>query len=163
MASPPISPPISPPTTYKDFEVFKPGDLEIHHVEHARTESSESQPPFAEHGALIDRIPTASTASQPPFAEHGMLIDRSMTAEAKKKAGEKLLWPRIRRVLREPFSEFLGTFIIIMFGDGVVAQVVLSRGKNGDYQSIRYCLTSLIFNDRELTRSPVGDGAWESC
>ena len=35
-------------------------------------------------------------------------------------------------------SEFIGTFILIMFGDGVVAQVVLSHGKNGDYQSISW-------------------------
>ena len=35
-------------------------------------------------------------------------------------------------------SEFIGTFILIMFGDGVVAQVVLSHGANGDYQSISW-------------------------
>lgn len=95
----------------------KEGILEIQRVEHARTDSSGSEPPFAEHGALIDR---------------------KMTAAEKKKAGTNLLWPRIRRTLREPFSEFLGTFIIIMFGDGVVAQVVLSKGANGNYQSISW-------------------------
>jgi len=40
--------------------------------------------------------------------------------------------------MREPFAEFFGTFILIMFGDGVVAQVVLSGGKKGDYQSISW-------------------------
>jgi aquaglyceroporin related protein len=38
----------------------------------------------------------------------------------------------------DAFSEFFGTFIMIMFGDGVVAQVVLSDGKKGDYQSISW-------------------------
>lgn len=66
------------------------------------------------------------------------MIDRSMTAELKGKAGKDLLWPRIRHVIREPLSEFMGTFILIMFGDGVVAQVVLSNGEKGDYQSISW-------------------------
>ncbi|KAG9027548.1 hypothetical protein FRB95_007615 [Tulasnella sp. JGI-2019a] len=35
-------------------------------------------------------------------------------------------WARIRYQLREPFAEFLGTFILIMFGAGVDCQVVLS-------------------------------------
>ncbi|KAF5095812.1 hypothetical protein D0Z00_003001 [Geotrichum galactomycetum] len=49
------------------------------------------------------------------------------------------LWPRIRHFLREPLAEFLGTMMIILFGDGVVAQVVLSKNGNGSYQSISWC------------------------
>lgn len=47
-----------------------------------------------------------------------------------------LLWPRIRHSLREPFSEFLGTMVLVLFGDGVVAQVILSNGEKGNYLSI---------------------------
>lgn len=47
-------------------------------------------------------------------------------------------WARIRHFLREPLAECLGTMILILFGDGVVAQVVLSDGKNGSYQSISW-------------------------
>lgn len=39
-------------------------------------------------------------------------------------------------LMRELYAEFLGTFILIMFGAGVVAQFVLSGGKNGSYLAI---------------------------
>ena len=38
--------------------------------------------------------------------------------------------------LREAAAEFLGTFILIVFGVGVVAQTVLSRNANGSYLAI---------------------------
>jgi MIP family channel proteins len=41
-----------------------------------------------------------------------------------------------RGVLREALAEFFGTFILIVFGVGVVAQVVLSRNTAGTYLSI---------------------------
>ena len=53
-------------------------------------------------------------------------------------AERKPRWVRLRQALRDPFSEFLGVFTLIMFGDGVVAQVVLSKGQKGDYQSINW-------------------------
>ncbi|OAX84096.1 hypothetical protein ACJ72_01532 [Emergomyces africanus] len=48
------------------------------------------------------------------------------------------LWCRIRYKLREPFAEFVGVFILVLFGDGSVAQVILSHEKKGDYQSISW-------------------------
>ncbi len=41
-----------------------------------------------------------------------------------------------RDTLRETAAEFLGTFTLIVFGVGVVAQVVLGGGKLGEYFSI---------------------------
>ena len=38
-----------------------------------------------------------------------------------------------RDTLREAAAEFLGTFTLIVFGVGVVAQVVLGRGGHGDW------------------------------
>lgn len=49
-----------------------------------------------------------------------------------------LLWSRFREYGRDAFSEFFGTMILILFGDGVVAQVLLSHGQKGDYQSISW-------------------------
>ncbi|RFU81924.1 aquaglyceroporin [Trichoderma arundinaceum] len=51
---------------------------------------------------------------------------------------EQLAWTRIRSYFQDAFSEFLGTMTLILFGDGVVAQVVLSGGTKGDYQSISW-------------------------
>ncbi|KAL6863537.1 MIP family channel protein [Trichoderma novae-zelandiae] len=51
---------------------------------------------------------------------------------------ELLAWSRIRNYCQDFFSEFLGTMTLILFGDGVVAQVVLSGGTKGDYQSISW-------------------------
>jgi aquaglyceroporin related protein, other eukaryote len=52
----------------------------------------------------------------------------------------------VRVVLRGPFAEFFGTFIMVIFGDGSVAQVLLSAGETsapggngfGPYQSISW-------------------------
>lgn len=48
------------------------------------------------------------------------------------------LWWKLREYARDAFSEFFGTMILILFGDGVVAQVLLSHGQKGDYQSISW-------------------------
>ncbi|KAK5256824.1 glycerol channel [Cryomyces antarcticus] len=77
-------------------------------------------------------------AREPAHAEHGPLIDHQIPQADAIQAHPELYWSRIRRLCREPFSEFLGTFILLMFGDGVVAQVVLSGGTKGNYQSISW-------------------------
>lgn len=73
-----------------------------------------------------------------PHAEHGPLIDHEIPQDDVVQKNPELTWSRIRTTLREPLAEFMGTFILIMFGDGVVAQVVLSSGTFGNYQSISW-------------------------
>jgi aquaglyceroporin related protein len=59
---------------------------------------------------------------------------------------EHLAWSSVRVIFREPFAEFFGTFIMVLFGDGSVAQVLLSAGQTsapgkdgfGSYQSINW-------------------------
>lgn len=59
---------------------------------------------------------------------------------------QRLLWPRIRLALREPFAEFCGTCVMVLFGNGSVAQVLLSTGAKdapggngfGGYQSVNW-------------------------
>jgi aquaglyceroporin related protein, other eukaryote len=79
-----------------------------------------------------------SVEGQPAYGEHGPLVDHRTSAEDVVQSEPDLLWSRIRHFMREPLSEFFGVFILVMFGDGVVAQVVLSEGKKGDYQSISW-------------------------
>ncbi|CAD0087751.1 unnamed protein product [Aureobasidium vineae] len=57
-----------------------------------------------------------------------------------------LWWSKVRLALREPFAEFFGVMILVLFGDGAVAQVLLGAndktapGGNGygGYQSISW-------------------------
>lgn len=46
---------------------------------------------------------------------------------------------RVRYGLRDYIAEFWGTFIMIMFGDGVIAQTVLSKGLHGNQVTINIC------------------------
>jgi aquaglyceroporin related protein, other eukaryote len=50
----------------------------------------------------------------------------------------RLAWSRVRSTCQDAFSEFFGTFVLLLFGDGVVAQVVLSENSAGNYQSISW-------------------------
>ena len=57
-----------------------------------------------------------------------------------------LWWSKVRMSLKEPFAEFFGVFFMVLFGDGSVAQVVLSTNEKtapggdgfGQYQSINW-------------------------
>ena len=74
----------------------------------------------------------------PAYAEHGPGIDHKPPQDNVIESEPELLWSRIRHFMQDPFSEFLGVFILILFGDGVVAQVTLSDATKGDYQSISW-------------------------
>ncbi|CAG8574845.1 1212_t:CDS:2 [Acaulospora morrowiae] len=45
-------------------------------------------------------------------------------------------WSFIKYKFREPFAEFLGTFTLVTFGIGSIAQTVLSKGENGNWITI---------------------------
>jgi len=53
-------------------------------------------------------------------------------------ARSELAWSRFRANYQNFFSELLGVFTLILFGNGSVAQVVLAKGDNGSYQSISW-------------------------
>ncbi|KAK1062723.1 glycerol channel [Friedmanniomyces endolithicus] len=96
--------------------------MKIHHTEltpstirhgHDHSDSSAgtptpTSPPYGEHGGLMHRV---STDGSPAYAEHGPTIDRSPTADLKKASNAGLRWPRIRRMIRAPLSEFMGVML----------------------------------------------------
>ncbi|KAJ5217050.1 hypothetical protein N7468_010058 [Penicillium chermesinum] len=51
---------------------------------------------------------------------------------------EPLALSRLKEYSRDAISEFFGTMILVLFGNGVIAQVLLSHGQKGDYQSISW-------------------------
>lgn len=81
--------------------------------------------------------------TQPVLAEHGPLVDRERPGEDEIPSNPDLWWSKVRAYCQDPFSEFFGVFIMILFGDGVVAQVVLSGGEKGSYQSITWGMLTL--------------------
>ena len=102
---------------------------------------------------ILDSEPGSRGTSSPQtgtlraeHAEHGAPIDHKVfpQEEILNARDNDLAWSRIRHQYRDYLSEFFGTFILLLFGDGVVAQVVLSRGEKGDYQSISWGWGSVL-------------------
>jgi hypothetical protein len=50
----------------------------------------------------------------------------------------KLLWPSVRSAIQAELSEFMATFVLVLLGEGSVAQVLLSSGTKGDWASIAW-------------------------
>lgn len=104
----------------------------------APTESSSHSTTLSPHRTSSSAQKTRSVLGLHPQAPIDEEHDQGPRSE--------LLWSRIRTVLREPFAEFWGVAIMIMFGDGSVAQVLLSTGQTtapggngfGSYQSINW-------------------------
>lgn len=94
-----------------------------------------------------------AAAEELPYAEHGAPIDHVGPQEDVVQAHPDLWWSRTRQTLREPLAEFFGTFILLMFGDGVVAQVVLSNGEKG---------TSYTTSSWQLQKSNDASGSYQS-
>lgn len=90
-----------------------------------------------------DRTSSSLTRSRSIIGLHP---DAPIDEEHDHGPASELLWSKIRAVLREPFAEFWGVVIMVMFGDGSVAQVLLSTGQAtapggngyGSYQSINW-------------------------
>lgn len=79
--------------------------------------------PASSHKELIHPNGGSASGSDLPYAEHGAAIDHNISQENVIQARPDLWWSRVRHRMRDPFAEFLGVFILILFGDGVVAQV----------------------------------------
>lgn len=91
--------------------------------------------------AIGNRFVTVDSVGDKKIVEHreDRHLHPRMSDEEPLFVDAEVLWSRIRKFMQEPFSEFFGVFVMMLFGDGVVAQVVLSSGTKGDWQSINWC------------------------
>lgn len=89
-----------------------------------------------------DSVSESSVGKSVPVIKVDMgasvIHDEPMSGSDMIPAEEQPRWPKIRSIWQDAFSEFFGTMILLLFGDGVVAQVVLSNGTKGNYQSISW-------------------------
>merc|ERR1711939_263137 len=119
-------PPLGATSTMDDKKISPPPSPPTQQIEHSHHQHHDRQ------------YRDTTVDGQPAYEEHGALIDHKISREEKVQAQPDLRWSRFRHYMREPFSEFFGVFILILFGDGVVAQVILSNFERGDYQSISW-------------------------
>lgn len=99
--------------------------MSTQHAQHATDSVSESSISKAAPVSKVDKGGNAKHEEPSPTANYPY-------AEVAPK------WVSIRETLADGFSEFMGTMVLILFGDGVVAQVVLSGETKGNYQSISW-------------------------
>ena len=79
------------------------------------------------------------TTTLHPFAEHGAPIDHDVHPQVDAvESHPELWWSKVRHICQDAFSEFFGVFILILFGNGSIAQVILSNEQKGEYQSISW-------------------------
>merc|ERR1712093_341166 len=119
-------PPLGATSTMDDKKISPPPSPPTQQIEHSHHQHHDRQ------------YRDTTVDGQPAYEEHGALIDHKISREEKVQAQPDLRWSRFRHYMRGPFSEFFGVFILILFGDGVVAQVILSNFERGDYQSISW-------------------------
>lgn len=116
----------------------RPGD----HVEHVGEHGDAG-------GAPLDIHTTTSSSQGLQFARSKLLGLNPHAPIAEEHDATKyssLWWSKVRLALREPFAEFFGVMILVLFGDGSVAQVLLGAGDKtapggdgyGGYQSISW-------------------------
>ncbi|QYS98710.1 Aquaglyceroporin [Trichoderma simmonsii] len=72
------------------------------------------------------------------LSQDGISKDQHVTMNIIVSEEQTTAWFKFRKVMREPFSEFFGVMILVLFGDGSVAQVVLGKGAKGDWNNINW-------------------------
>ena len=95
----------------------------------AVAESKEYDPRSDDSMKPLQPRPTTASSRHHGFrAALGLHHQAPLDREHDEGAHQMNYWPRTRLVFREPLAEFWGTFIMVMFGNGSVAQVLLSAG-----------------------------------
>ena len=98
---------------FKEPEIISPTRTD--HTEHA---------PSVSHASSVEHVSRTLSKTR---SRLGLHPQHPVKYEDDELHQMNLLWPKIRLILREPFAEFFGTMIMVLFGDGSVAQVLLSK------------------------------------
>eukprot|EP01117_Protostelium_nocturnum_P016175 TRINITY_DN6352_c0_g1_i1.p2 TRINITY_DN6352_c0_g1~~TRINITY_DN6352_c0_g1_i1.p2 ORF type:complete len:419 (-),score=151.58 TRINITY_DN6352_c0_g1_i1:30-1286(-) len=88
--------------------------------------------------AAHNHPPTGADVVSIEIKDSGATSLEEKKAEQKAALKEKTWFGKLRYKLREPLAEFLGTLILVLFGDGVIAQTILSGGANGNWLTIAF-------------------------
>ena len=132
--------------------------------------------PDVEHNEHVHISPDNSRGDDQTRASSGLQNTRSLLGlspiapideEHDRAESASLWWSQVRLALREPIAEFFGVFIMVLFGDGSVAQVLLSAGERsapggngfGAYQSMWVTAASRTSTSRLTVITDHGDGA----
>lgn len=97
-------------------------------------------------GPQRHRKPSATASLQPHRALLGLQPTAPLQEEHDAAWYNHLWWSKIKITFKEPFAEMWGTFILVLFGCGGIAQVSLSKNSPnspdgfgyGDWQSINW-------------------------
>ncbi|KAF1981334.1 aquaporin [Aulographum hederae CBS 113979] len=158
--SSPSSGPASGPTSHASTEPLNQPMNQVLAHHHLATISTQQEEDFPHQDNPHSHIPEATsiahdekpwrkrTSSRLQGARTRLGLHPTAPIEEEHDSAEhqELLWSKIRLILREPLAEFFGVFILVLFGDGSVAQVQLSVGQTtapggngfGNYQSISW-------------------------
>lgn len=98
----------------------RPGD----HVEHIGAHGEAGGAPLSHHSTT-----TSSEGLHFTRTHLGLHPIAPIAEEHDMAPYSSLWWSKVRLALREPFAEFFGVMILVLFGDGSVAQVLLSKGQ----------------------------------
>jgi hypothetical protein len=113
---------------FEDNELFRHEESKMEKDSSINGSASKVDPTVS----ILEAVPTKTSD-----ASHQIADDGFGHGNGQERRGIPA-WVRFRKYMRDPFAEFMGVFTLIIFGDGVVAQVVLSKGTRGDYQSINW-------------------------
>lgn len=70
----------------------------------------------------------ASSTLQSPRAWMGLQPMASVDEELDHAHHNHFFWSKVKIAMKEPFAEFWGTFILVLFGDAAIAQTLLTAG-----------------------------------
>ncbi|KAE9971078.1 hypothetical protein BLS_004645 [Venturia inaequalis] len=88
--------------------------------------------------------------------EHGAPIDHIVPQANSKASGPDLWWSKVRAYMQEPFSEFFGCFIMILFGWGLGVMLgVYAGGKSGGHLNPAVTFANCVFRKFPWRKFPV--------